>query len=134
MFRSLEGRASRALGDMCGEGVSGPLVPNDGGYLGFLLRIMERLEAGAKKSLVLVEEKSPDLLAQGASDVLSHLLHLDPDFDFATVLDPVPEMIHAALAEWVEVHVEDLVTRLGPEGGGTSSGDDVSSWFVALSS
>ncbi|KAE8799601.1 hypothetical protein D1007_24980 [Hordeum vulgare] len=121
MFRSLEGRAYRALSDICGVGVSGPLVPDDGGYLGFFLHVVERLEADAEKSHALVEEKSRDLLGQGASDILIHLLLLDPDFDFTVVLDPVPETIRAALAEWVEVHVVDLVARLTPEGGGASS-------------
>ncbi|KAE8775927.1 alpha-glucosidase [Hordeum vulgare] len=67
-----------------------------------------------------------DLLVQEASNVFSHLLRLDPDFDFAVVVGPVLETIRAALAKWVEVHVEDLVTTLAPEGDGASSGDDVS--------
>ncbi|KAE8780204.1 hypothetical protein D1007_46694 [Hordeum vulgare] len=126
IFRSLEWRASRALSDICGEGVSGPLIPDDSGYSGFFYRVMEHLEAGAEEALVLAEEKSRDLLGQAASDVFSHLLYLDPNFDFALVLDPVPEMIRAALAEWVEVHVEDLVTMVAPEGRGMGSDDDAS--------
>ncbi|KAE8771046.1 hypothetical protein D1007_57110 [Hordeum vulgare] len=118
MFQPLERRASHALGDMCGEGVSGPLIPDDSRYLGFFYRIMERLEASAEKALAFVEEKSRELLGQAASDVFSHLLRLDPDFDFASVLDPVPQTIRTALAEWVKVHVEDLVERLAPEGRG----------------
>ena len=43
------------------------------------------------------------------------------------MLDPVLETIRAALAEWVEVQFEDLVTRLAPDGSGMSSGNDVSS-------
>ncbi|KAE8773633.1 hypothetical protein D1007_54104 [Hordeum vulgare] len=118
MFQSLEVRASRALSDICGEGISSPLVPDDGGYLGFFLHVVEHLEADSKKAHALVEEKSRDLLGQGASDVFNHL---------TAVLDPVPEMARAALAEWVVVHEEDLVTRLVPEGCGTISRDDVSS-------
>ncbi|KAE8818269.1 hypothetical protein D1007_03899 [Hordeum vulgare] len=98
-FQSLEGRASQALGDICGEGVSIPLVLDDAGFLGFFLRVVECLEAGAEKAHALAEEKSRDLLGQAASDVFSHLLRLDPDFDSAAVLDPVPEMIRLALAE-----------------------------------
>ena len=127
MFWSLERRATRALSDICGKCVSGPLIPDDSKCLGFFYRIVEHLEAGAEKALALAEEKSCNLLGQAALDVFSHLLRLDPDFDFASVLDPVPETICAALAEWVEVHVEDLVTRLAPEGCGASSGDDASS-------
>ncbi|KAE8780974.1 hypothetical protein D1007_45825 [Hordeum vulgare] len=127
MFQSLERTASRALSDIRGEGVSSPLVPDDTGYLGFFLRFVECLEVSAKKAHVLAVERSRDLLGQATSDVFSHLLGLDLDFDFAIVLDLVPEMIRAALAEWVEVHVESLVTRFIPEGCGTSSGDDVSS-------
>ncbi|KAE8817239.1 hypothetical protein D1007_05130 [Hordeum vulgare] len=127
MFRSLERRASRALSDIRGEGVSGPLIPDDSTYLGFFYRIMEHLEASAEKALALVEEKSHDLLGQAASDGFNHLLHLDPDFDFASVLDPVPETIRAALAKWVEVHVEDLVTRLAPEVRDIDSDDDAPS-------
>ncbi|KAE8771037.1 hypothetical protein D1007_57129 [Hordeum vulgare] len=126
MFQSLERRASRALSDICGENVSSRLIPNDAGYLGFFLRVMERLEAGATKALALAEEKSRDLLSQEASDVFNHLLCLDRDFDFTAVLDPVPETIRAALAEWVEVHMEDLVARIAPEGPCVGSGDDAS--------
>ncbi|KAE8787889.1 hypothetical protein D1007_38106 [Hordeum vulgare] len=117
MFQSLEGRASQVTSDICSEGVSIPLAPDDGAYLGLFLRVMERLEV----------EESRDLLGQGASDVFSHHLRLDPDIDFAAVLDPVPKTICAALTELVEVHVEDLVTRLAPKGYGMRSGDDASS-------
>ncbi|KAE8766510.1 hypothetical protein D1007_62262 [Hordeum vulgare] len=127
MFKSLEGRASWALRNICREGVSSLLVPDDARYLGLFLRVVEYLEAGAEKAHALAVEKSRDLLGQGALDVFSHLLRLDPDFDFATMLDPEPETIHAALAEWVEVHVEDPVTSLAPEGYDMNSGDDVSS-------
>ncbi|KAE8781694.1 hypothetical protein D1007_45028 [Hordeum vulgare] len=127
MFQSLRTRASWALSDICGDGDSSPLVPNDAGYLGFFFRVVEFLEAGAEKAHALVEEKSRDLLGQAASDIFSHLLHLDPDFDIAAVLDLVTEKICAALAEWVEVHVEDLVARLAPEGCGVSYGDDATS-------
>ncbi|KAE8783153.1 hypothetical protein D1007_43416 [Hordeum vulgare] len=126
MFQSLAGRASRAMSDLCGGGVSGPLSPDDARYLGFFYRVMERLEAGAGKAHALAKEKSRDLLGQAASDFLSHLLRLDPEFDFVVVLDPVPETIRASLAEWVEVHVEDLETRLAPEGCGVGSDDDAS--------
>ncbi|KAE8816597.1 hypothetical protein D1007_05939 [Hordeum vulgare] len=129
---TLERRASRTLSDICGESASGPLVPDDAGYLGFFLRIMERLEVGSAKALTLAEEKSRDLLRQAASDVFSHILRLDPDFDFAEVLDSVPETFHAALAEWVEVHVEDLVARLAPEGHGVDFGDDASPYSTTL--
>ncbi|KAE8774434.1 hypothetical protein D1007_53208 [Hordeum vulgare] len=134
MFQSLQRRASHALGDICGEGVSGPLIPDDSGYLGFFCRVVEHLETSARKALAFVEEKSRDLLGQAASDVFTHLLHLDPDFDFASVLDPVPETIRAALAEWVDVHVEDVVARLGPEGRDMDPVEDVPSWSSTLSS
>ncbi|KAE8818244.1 hypothetical protein D1007_04122 [Hordeum vulgare] len=126
MFWSLEQRASHALRDICGEGVSGPLIPDDSGYLGFFYRVVENLEAGAEKALPFAEEKSRDLLVQAASDVFSHLYRLDPDFDFASVLDPKPYMTRAALIEWVEVHVEDLVARLSPEGHAMGSYDGAS--------
>ncbi|KAE8797063.1 hypothetical protein D1007_27849 [Hordeum vulgare] len=127
MFQSLEGRASQALSDIYGEGVSSPLVPDDARYLGFFLRVVECFEAGVEKSHALVEVKSRDLLGQGASDVFSHLLRLDPDFDFAAMLDPVLETIREALAKWVDVHLEDLLTRLASRDCGVSSGNDVSS-------
>ncbi|KAE8793031.1 hypothetical protein D1007_32346 [Hordeum vulgare] len=111
MFQSLERRDSRAFCGICGEGVSSPPVPDDVGYLGFLLRVVECLEAGAKKAHALAEERSRGLLGQAISDVFSHLLRLDPNFDIAAISDPVPQTIHAALAEWVEVHVEGVVTN-----------------------
>ncbi|KAE8782628.1 hypothetical protein D1007_43981 [Hordeum vulgare] len=132
MFQSLKRTASYALSDICGEGASAPLVPDDAGYLAFFLRIMERLEAGSAKDLALEEEKSHDLLSQAASDFFSHLLRLDQNFDVKEVLDLVPETVYDALAEWVEVHVEDLVARLAPEGHGMDSGDDASPWSAAL--
>ncbi|KAE8797482.1 hypothetical protein D1007_27339 [Hordeum vulgare] len=127
MFQSLERRASQALRDICGEAVSSPLVPDDAGYLGFFSRVVEFLEAGAEKSHALAEEKRRDLLGQAVLDIFSQLLRLDPDFDFATLLGPVPETIRAALAEWVEVHVEDVVTRLAPECCGMNYDEDASS-------
>ncbi|KAE8790902.1 hypothetical protein D1007_34716 [Hordeum vulgare] len=126
MFQSLEGRASRDLSDISDEGVSGLLVTDDGGYVDFFLRVVERLQAGAKKAHTLQEEKSRALLGQGVSDVFNHLLRLDPYFDFAAVLGPMPGTIRVTLAVWVEVHVEDLVIRLAPEGNDASFGDDVS--------
>ncbi|KAE8785700.1 hypothetical protein D1007_40548 [Hordeum vulgare] len=75
----------------------------DSEHLGFFFHVVEHLEASAEKALALVEEKSRELLGQSASNVFSHLLRLDPDFDFASVLGPVPETIHAALAKWVVV-------------------------------
>ncbi|KAE8766246.1 hypothetical protein D1007_62688 [Hordeum vulgare] len=125
MFRSLERRATRALSDICGKGVSGPLTPDDSRCLGFFYLLVEHLEAGVEKALALTEEMSYDLLGQAASDIFSHLLRLDPNFDFASVLDPLPETIQA-LAEWVEVHVEDLVTSLAPEVRGVGYDDYVS--------
>ncbi|KAE8779918.1 hypothetical protein D1007_47029 [Hordeum vulgare] len=126
MFQSLERTASYALSDICGESVSSPLFPDDARYLGFFLRIMERLDASAAKALALVEVKSRDLLSQAASDVFSHLLCLDPDFYFSAVLDPLLETTHATLDEWVEIHVEYLVARLAPERHGVDTGDDAS--------
>ncbi|KAE8787135.1 hypothetical protein D1007_38911 [Hordeum vulgare] len=93
MFQSLERRDSRALGDICGESVSAPLVPDDSEYLGFFCRVMERLEESVGKALAFTEEKRRDLLGEAASDVFSHHLRLDPDFDFASVLDTVLETI-----------------------------------------
>ncbi|KAE8799499.1 hypothetical protein D1007_25078 [Hordeum vulgare] len=127
MFQSLQRRASWALSDICGEGVSSPHVPNDAGYLGFFSRIVECLEGGVEKVCVLAQEKSDDLVERAASDMFSHLLRLDPYFDFDAVLGPVPESIHATLAEWVEDHVDDLVAGLVSEGGGESSDDGASS-------
>ncbi|KAE8809076.1 hypothetical protein D1007_14518 [Hordeum vulgare] len=121
MLWSLKRRTTRALSDICGKGVSGPLIPDDSRCLGFFYRIVEHLKAGAEKAVVLAEEKSRDLFDQAASDVF----RLDSDFDFASVLDPVPETIRA-LTEWVKIHVEDLVTRHAPEGRGVGSDDDVS--------
>ncbi|KAE8797501.1 hypothetical protein D1007_27360 [Hordeum vulgare] len=127
MFQSLERRASHALSDMYGEGISGPLIPDDFGYLGFFYYVVEHLKESAEKAFELAEEKSHDLLGQAASDLFSHLLRLDPNFDSALVRDPVPETIRAVLAEWVEVHVEDLVAMLAPEGSGMGSDEDVPS-------
>ncbi|KAE8773554.1 hypothetical protein D1007_54169 [Hordeum vulgare] len=127
MFQSLERSTSHALGDICGESISGPLIPNDSEYLGFFYRIMERLEASAEKAFALAEEKSRDLLGQAASDIFSHLLRLNPDFDFTSVPDPVPETFRAALAEWVEVHVQDLVARLTLDGRDMGSDEEVPS-------
>ncbi|KAE8785624.1 hypothetical protein D1007_40698 [Hordeum vulgare] len=66
MFQSLERRAFCALGDICEEGVFGPLIPDNFGYLGFFYRVMERLEASTGKATALAEEKGHDLFGQAA--------------------------------------------------------------------
>ena len=85
----------------------------------------------------LAEEKSRDLLARASSHVFRHLLRFDPNFDFDSVIAPMPEVIQGALGDWVEDHVDDLIAEFSlaggedwplikgreSDGGGSDSGD-----------
>ena len=95
MFEALGHRANRALGSICDENVSSPLIANDAVYLGLFTMLVEHLEGGAEKARQLVEEKSHDLLARASSCAFSHLLCFDPDFEAVTA--PMPEVIQGAL-------------------------------------
>lgn len=97
MFLDLERRACRALDRVCKESVSGLLMPDDAGYRAFFTRIVERLEEGAERVGELVKEESRNLLARASTRVFSHLLRLDPDFDFDAMIAPVPWVIRGAL-------------------------------------
>ena len=50
MFEALRHRAGRALGELLGSGVAGPLVSDDAGYLGFFTRVVECLEGMVRKA------------------------------------------------------------------------------------
>ena len=49
------------------------------------------------------------------SCVFSHLLNLDPHFDFDTAIAPVPMVIQDNLANWVDDYVDALVAEFAPE-------------------
>jgi hypothetical protein len=51
---------------------------------------VSRLEDQATRTHQLVEERSRDLLGRAFSRVFSHLLSLDPDFDFDAAIAPCP--------------------------------------------
>ena len=76
---------------------------------------MTRLEDQATRARELVEERSQGLLGHAFSRVFSHLLNLDPHFDFDAVIAPVPEVIQDNLAGWVDDHVDALVAEFAPE-------------------
>ena len=103
------------MGSICDGNVSSPLVADDAGYLSFFTSVLERLEGGALKERQLVEEKSRNFLACTSSPVFSQLLRFDPDFDFDTVIAPVPGATQEALASWMDDHVDALVREFAPE-------------------
>src|SRR5215216_5612997 len=80
----------------------------------------------------LIEERSRDLLGRAFSHVFSHLLNMNPHFDFDAVIAPVPGVIHGNLAGWVDEHVNALVAEFAVvddtvvivAGGGDADDDD----------
>ena len=70
---------------------------------------MACLENRAERARELVEEKSRGLLGRAFSHVFSHLLNINPDFNFDAAIAPVPEVIRDNLARWVDDNVEALV-------------------------
>ncbi|KAE8813306.1 hypothetical protein D1007_09578 [Hordeum vulgare] len=74
MFQSLEPRAQHALGTICKESISSPVVPHDAGYLNFVTKVVEPLEENAKKVVTMVDEECRDLLGQALMHVFRHLL------------------------------------------------------------
>ena len=111
MFDDLGVRANRALSTICDESISRPYEADDVGYLRFCTQVVTCLEGGAVRACQLVEEKSRDLLGRAISRVFSHLLSLDPDFDFSAVIAPVLGVTQGDLASWVDHHVDDLITE-----------------------
>ncbi|KAE8810884.1 hypothetical protein D1007_12383 [Hordeum vulgare] len=57
------------------------MISDDSRYLSIFYHVVEHLEASPEMALALEEEKSRDILFQAVSDIFSHLLRLDPDFD-----------------------------------------------------
>jgi hypothetical protein len=112
MLEDLRARANRALGTICEENIPRPHEDDDAGYLHFFSQVVIRLEDRASRARQLVEERSRDLLGRVFSCVFSHLLSLDPHFDFDAVIAPVPEVTQDVLVKWVDDHVDDLVAEL----------------------
>ena len=134
MFEVLRHRAGRALGELLGSGVTGSLVNDDAGYLGFFTMGVECLEGGVRKARQRVEEQSRDVLRSAVSRIFGNLHRLDSHVDFEALLEPAPEAIAGPSENWVSDHVDALVTELVPaiedapvpEGGDTdSSGEGV---------
>ena len=76
---------------------------------------MTRPEDWAARARELVEERSRGLLGCAFSRIFSHLLNLDPHFDFNVVLAPMPAATQDKLAKWVDGHVDALVKEMTPE-------------------
>ncbi|KAE8793207.1 hypothetical protein D1007_32214 [Hordeum vulgare] len=111
MFQSLERRASRALGDICEEGVSGPLIPDDSGYLRFFCHVVESLEASVGKALAFMEEKSCGLLGRYIimpSDMYAY-------WGIAPPQVPVPELPVEYQTPVYQWEPEDLTQQWNPQ-------------------
>ena len=76
---------------------------------------MTRLEDQATRARELVEERSQGLLGHAFSRVFSHLLNLDPHFDFDAAIALMPEVIQDNLAGCMDDHVDALVSDFAPE-------------------
>ena len=55
------------------------------------------------------------LLERAFSRVFSHLLNVDPNFDFDAAIAPVPTAVRGDLARWVEDNVDALVRAFTSE-------------------
>nr|XP_020160305.1 uncharacterized protein LOC109745593 [Aegilops tauschii subsp. strangulata] len=117
MLKDLRVIANGSLDTICEEGVSHPREDDDASHHRFFTEIVSRLEDRAVRAHELVEERSRGLLGRAFSRVFSHLLNLDPHFDFNVVIAPVPGVIQGNLAGWVDDHVDDLVAEFAPEDG-----------------
>jgi hypothetical protein len=122
MFRSLELRAHGALATICKERLEGPHETHDASYLDFFTKLVERLEAGAKRVNGIIEDECRDLLFQAATRIFSHLLRTDPNFDFDRVIAPVPEELPDSLGKAVEDYVDALLVKFSHGSIESSSG------------
>ena len=67
-------------------------------HLCFFTEIVTRLEDQVVRARELVEERSCGLPERAFSRIFSHLLNLDPHFDFDSAIAPVPRVIQDNLA------------------------------------
>src|SRR3990170_1036630 len=120
MLHSLELRACDALNFVCRERLEALRVSRNADYVDFSIKLVERLEDGAKKVDGILEEECRDLFSQAATRVFSHLLHADPNFDFDKVIAPVPEELRDGLTKAVEGHVDALLRKYSCDSGESS--------------
>ena len=93
MLQDLRVRANRALETICEESIPHPYEDDDASHLCFFTQIVTRLDDRAARARQLVEERSRGLLGRAFSRVFSHLLNLDPHFDFNAAIAPEPRVI-----------------------------------------
>jgi hypothetical protein len=122
MFCSLQLRAHGALATIRKERLEGPRETHDVNYIDFFTKLVERLEAGAKRVNGIIEDECRDLLFQVATRIFSHLLHADPNFDFDRVIAPIPEELRDGLGKAVEDHVDALLVKFSPGSSESFSG------------
>ena len=118
MLQDLRNRANAALGNICNENALHPHVNNYASNLRFFTDVVTRLENHFERAHQLVEERIRSLLGHVFSHVFSHLQNTNPDFDFDTVIAPVPEAIRGDLARWVEDNVDALVRAFASDNDG----------------
>jgi hypothetical protein len=115
MLQDLRVRANQALGTICEESVAHPHKDDEASHPRFFTLIVTHPEDRAARARELIAERSRGLLGRAFSRVFSHLKNLDPHFDFDAAIAPVPRVTQGNLAEWVDVHVDDLVAEFAPE-------------------
>ena len=128
MLQELRNRANTALGNICDEDAPHPHVINYASHLRFFTDVVTRLENRSERARQLVEGRSRSLLGCAFSCVFIHLQIIDPHFDFAAVIAPVPEAIRGDLAWWVEDNVDALVRAFASDNDGVvvaADGGDV---------
>ena len=80
-------------------------------YLGFFDRLCTSVEGTVTSLDDLVDTESRELLGVAIGRVFSNLAHLKPDFEFATVTEPLEPRLAAELDASVWVDVEKFVQR-----------------------
>ena len=99
------------MGGIYEENVNHPHGDDDASHFRFFTDIGTCLEDRAARAHELIEERSRGLLGRVFSRVFSHLLNMNPHFDFDAVIAPVPGVIQGNLANWVDDHVDALVAE-----------------------
>ena len=118
MLQDLRNKANTALGYICDENAPTPHSSDYASHLTFFTEVVTRLEAQSARAWQLVEERDRGLLQRAFSLVFSHLLNVDPNFDFDAAIAPVPIAVWGDMARWVEDHVDALVRAFTSENNG----------------
>ena len=113
MFRALVAWARTMASSV---GIANPAMPAEGNsdvaaYLAFFDELLHRLEGASAEFENLIDEASCNLLAVAVDRLFSNIRHLQPDFDFDTVMGPVHDEQSVLLSRSVSSAVNSYIDR-----------------------